>query len=71
MPEMSEENYNALMERLKQQDEKIATLEKKFHDVSAMNSVLLRTTGDGSQVQTKPERMKELEKKLKGGLNHA
>lgn len=71
MPEMSEENYKALLEKLDAQDKKIEGLEKRIGDISAMNKVLLQTTEGESRVQSSTERHNELDKKLKGGLFHA
>ena len=71
MPEMSEENYSALVERLAAQDKKIEGLEKRIADISAMNKVLLQTSDDGSIVRNPTERHEELDKKLKGALFHA
>ena len=68
MPEMSEENYMALMERLDRQDALIEAQNKKLADLAAMNNALLRTTDDGHQVRNPSERHKELELKLKGGI---
>lgn len=70
MPEMSEENYIALMERLDRQDALIEAQNKKLADLAAMNNALLRTTDDGSQVQNPSARHAELEHRLKGGLKH-
>ena len=71
MPEMTEENYKALLERLDNQDKLIAEQTKKIADIVAMNRVLLQTSDDGARVQPTSERHKELEDKLKGGLRHA
>lgn len=71
MPEMSEENYKAIMERLDKQDQLIEAQNKKLADLANMNSVLLRTNDDGSPSSASHERHNELEKKLKGGLRHA
>lgn len=71
MPEMSEENYNALLERLKKQDETIASLNKRIEDVCAMNTALLNTSDSGLPSTPPSERRKELAEKLKGGLRHA
>ena len=71
MPEMSEENYKALLQRLEAQDKKIEGLEKRIGDVSEMNKVLLQTTDSGTGVRTPAEEHAELDKKLKGALLHA
>lgn len=71
MPEMSEENYMALMDRLDKQDALIEAQNKKLADLAAMNSALLRTTDNGGQVVNPSARRQELAEKLKGGLKHA
>ena len=71
MPEMSEENYKALLERLEQQDKTIEGLVKKFEDMAKMNKVLMQTSTDSSRVQPSVDRKKELAEKLKGGIKHA
>lgn len=70
MPEMSDENYKLLLERLDKQDALIEAQNKKLQDIAAMNSALL-SHDEPRQVQSSEERRKELEKKLKGGLFHA
>lgn len=71
MPEMSEENYNALMEKLAKLEERSTALEKRITDVVAFNNTLLHTTSDGHITVDAKERHKELEQKLKGVFNHA
>ena len=71
MPEMSEENYKAIMERLDKQDKLIEAQNKKLSDLAAMNKVLMQTTDEGGSSTPTAVRHKELEEKLKGGLKHA
>ena len=69
--EMSKPNYEALLERLKKQDDVINALKKQTEDIIAMNRQLLNTTEPESPRVSKAERHAELEKKLKEGLKHA
>lgn len=69
--EMSKPNYEALLERLKKQDDVIYALKKQTEDIIAMNRQLLNTTEPESPRVSKAERHAELEKKLKEGLKHA
>ena len=69
--EMSKPNYEALLERLKKQDDVITALKKQTEDIIAMNRQLLNTTEPESPRVSKAERHAELEKKLKEGLKHA
>lgn len=71
MPDMSEENYNALLARLESQDKLIEEMNQRIKDVCAMNSALLNTTDNSAPSRLKSGRSKELETKLKGGLRHA
>ena len=66
MPEMTEENYKMLLERLDIMEKRQGELEKNNQDLVAMNRALL--TGSNKPVIDKEERLKELGKKLKEGL---
>lgn len=66
MPEMTEENYKLLLERLDIMEKRQSELEKNNQDLVAMNRALL--TGSNKPAIDKEERLKELGKKLKEGL---
>lgn len=69
MPEMSEENYKMLLERLDAQDKKIEVLEKQNADIVAMNKSLIGRTSE-TPAEKKVDR-DELRGKLLRGLKHA
>ena len=76
MPEMSEENYKLLMERLDSIEAdykaKIAALEKKNNDLAAMNLALVGRTKESASATDDKKALKEaLNKKLDGGLKYA
>lgn len=66
MPEMTEDNYKMLLERLDIMEKRQSELEKNNQDLVAMNRALL--TGSNKPAIDKEERLKELGKKLKEGL---
>ena len=69
MPEMTEENYNALMERLDKMQTDMDALKKANADLAAMNRTLIgRTSGTPTEEQVD---MKALGEKLMKGLKHA
>lgn len=67
---MENENYQLLLDKLKEYDSKMEELEKMVKDVTSFNRTLLNThsTGDASSSQSAEARHKELEKKLKEAL---
>lgn len=67
---MENENYQLLLDKLKEYDSKIEGLEKMVKDVTSFNRTLLEThsTGDTNSSQSAEARHKELEKKLKEAL---
>lgn len=70
-PEMSTANYEALLERIKQQDEIINALKKSTDDVIKLNRQLLSTSDSGAPRVDVSKRHTELEQKLKEGLRNA
>ena len=76
MPEMTEENYRLLMERLDKMqadyDTKINDLIKKNADLAAMNMALVGRTKESPAADEDKAKVKEaLNKKLDGGLKYA
>lgn len=69
--EMSGANYEALLERIKQQDETINALKKSTDDIIKLNRQLLSVSDNGSPRVDMAKRHSELEKKLKEGLMNA
>lgn len=67
MPEMSEDNYNALLERLANQDTEIADLKKQIKDIAALNKTLLNSSAPGMPNMAKEQRREQLHDKLFGG----
>lgn len=67
---MENENYQLLLDKLKEYDSKIEALENKVKDVTSLNRDLLntRSTQEPNSSQSALERHKELEKKLKEAL---
>lgn len=67
---MEEENYQLLLDKLKDYDSKIASLEKKVADVTAFNKTLLTTKSSDlpNSHEDQVKRHQELEKKLKEAL---
>ena len=70
-PEMSTANYEALLERIKQQDETINALKKSTDDIIKLNRQLLSTSDPGSPRVDTAKRHAELDTKLKEGLRNA
>lgn len=66
MPEMSEENYTALLERIDSQDKTIEALNKRLTDLAAMNKALMRTTD--IPPKSASDRHHDLEAKLMKGI---
>jgi hypothetical protein len=69
--EMSTANYEALLERIKQQDETINALKKSTEDVIKLNRQLLSTSDNGAPRVDMAKRHTDLEQKLKEGLRNA
>lgn len=69
--EMSTANYEALLERIKQQDETINALKKSTDDVIKLNRQLLSTQDNGAPRIDTAKRHADLEQKLKEGLRNA
>ncbi len=69
--EMSTANYEALLERIKQQDETINALKKSTDDVIKLNRQLLSTSDNGAPRVDMTKRHADLEQKLKEGLRNA
>lgn len=66
---MEDENYQAMLDKLKEQDEKIVALTKRCEDIIKFNSTLLNATQDEeSSSNKKSANLKELDKRLKEGL---
>ncbi len=67
---MENENYQILLDKLAEYDEKIASLQKKIEDVTTFNRTLLTTKSSeiSSTPTDKAKRHQELEKKLKEAL---
>lgn len=67
---MEEENYQLLLDKLKDYDSKITALEKKVADVTAFNKTLLTTKSSDlpNSSQDAQKRHQELEAKLKEAL---
>ena len=66
MPEIGEDNYNMLLEKLKETEAKMEALEKKVGDVVSMNRSLLNSSS--APVIDKDKRKAELGKRLKEAL---
>ena len=71
MPEMSEDNYQAILKKFDELEKKTEGLEKKIADVTAFNNALLQTADDTGKIVSPSARKKELEEKLKGAFKHA
>ena len=71
MPEMSEENYQAIMKKFDELEKKQEALDKKITDVTNFNNALLQTADDNGKIVSPSARKKELEEKLKGAFKHA
>lgn len=69
MPEMSEENYSAILSAIDELRAKNVELEKRLTDMTTMNKALLSSRGgqQDNKVDTQARR-KELEEKLKGSI---
>lgn len=69
MPEMSEENYSAIMSAIEELRAKNLELHRSIQDMTNMNKALLSSKG-GHQDKTVDleARHKELEDKLKGSI---
>lgn len=67
---MENENYQILLDKLKEYDAKIESLQKKVEDVTAFNRTLLTTKASDlpNSHEDKVKRHKELESKLKEAL---
>lgn len=67
---MENENYQILLDKLKEYDVKIESLQKKVEDVTAFNRTLLTTKSSDlpNSTEDKAKRHKELESKLKEAL---
>lgn len=69
MPEMSEENYDAIMSALEELRAKNNDLEKRLTDMVSMNKALLSSKrGQPDNTQTTQARRKELEEKLQRSI---
>ena len=69
MPEMSEENYSAIMSAIEELRAKNLELHKTIQDMTNMNKALLSSNGGRQDKTVDPEvRHKELEDKLKGSI---
>ena len=66
---MENENYQLLLDKLKEYDSKIEELEQKVKDVTSFNRTLLNThSSETNSSQDATKRHNELEKKLKEAL---
>ena len=68
---MEQENYEMLLQRLNELDNKIGETGKRIDDVTDFNRTLLNTKEPSQPQKSKEERMAYLEKKLKEGLGYA
>lgn len=69
MPEMSEENYSAILSAIDELRAKNVELEKRLTDMTTMNKALLSSRGGQQDNKVDPQvRRKELEEKLKGSI---
>ena len=70
MPEMSKENYEALLARLEEQDKTIQDLNSKVADMSNLMKANISRKSASNQNQVDPEqRKKELSEKLERSLS--
>lgn len=69
MPDMTDDNYALLLERLEKLETKQAELEAANKDLASMNRALIGRTTDSSDVVTVDK--KELGARLLKGLKHA
>lgn len=69
MPDITEENYALLLERIDKLETKTANLEAANKDLAAMNRALIGRTTDSSDVVVVDK--KELGDRLLKGLKHA
>lgn len=68
---MEQENYEMLLQRINEVDNKINETSKRIDDVTDFNRTLLNTKEPSQPQKSKEVRMAYLEKKLKGGLGYA
>lgn len=69
MPEMSEENYQALLTAIEDLRQENDNINKRLSDMTAMNKALLNSRGGSQQVtQDTSKRQKELYDKLQRSI---